>query len=197
MLKKKNKMSLGKKLLLGLVCLIIVSLIFAPDVDKDSYSKHKIPFNTDSLNTWFIDKSIPYDRFNDWGSPETLEGTNNFLWVAYIDSIDVAFVSSKKTNKIIFADEGKRGVRKYLKKRAKQIEKATLNGHTALKTVAKSQMNDPKSFDLLDRFVYDRGEYIEITLKFTRSNAFGATERGQITGKVDMEGNIIEVVHFE
>jgi hypothetical protein len=55
----------------------------------------------------FINKPVPYEKWNDYGMPETLEGTDSKYWVVFLDKIDMSFISTKENDTIIFTGNGK------------------------------------------------------------------------------------------
>lgn len=54
-----------------------------------------------------IGNEVPFEKWNEWGSPETLEGTDNERWVIYLGKSNLSMVSEKKTRKVLFAGLGK------------------------------------------------------------------------------------------
>jgi hypothetical protein len=74
-------------------------------------SKHNTndPLNItkDSINA-LVGKNVPFNKWNTWGLPETLEGTDGKYWIVYLDSANVSFVSDKNTDKILFIDFDKK-----------------------------------------------------------------------------------------
>lgn len=73
--------------------------------------EHKDPLNigTKGLNALLNNKSL-YSQWDAWGKPETLVGTNNNLWAAYLPKANISFVSDKKTKKVIFVTFGRGAV---------------------------------------------------------------------------------------
>lgn len=66
--------------------------------------------------------------------------------------------------------------------------------HIKLTRAVKNAMNDPKSFKHVKTMYSDNGDYILVHMEFRGSNAFGAIVLNEIAAKVDMDGNILEVI---
>ena len=62
-----------------------------------------------------IGNTVPYDKWEIWGQPETLEGTNNQYWVVYLRTANISFVSDKTTDSILYAGFGENGAINYIK----------------------------------------------------------------------------------
>lgn len=54
-----------------------------------------------------IGNPVPYEKWAEWGSPKTLDNTDNFFWFVYLDKADISFVSEKSSDLIIFAIRGR------------------------------------------------------------------------------------------
>jgi len=48
-----------------------------------------------------IGKKVPYNKWDKYGWPETLKGTNNEFWIAYLPKIDTTFKSNKTTDIVL------------------------------------------------------------------------------------------------
>ena len=46
--------------------------------------------------------TVPYHKWSEWGFPETLRGTNNTYWIAYLPKANVTFKSRKADDMIIW-----------------------------------------------------------------------------------------------
>ena len=81
----------------------------------EKFEKEKeIYYKTTNLRKKVIGKNIFDTRFNNnYGSPETLSGTDNNTWVTYYTDVDITLVSDKKTEKIINACVSKNTALKY------------------------------------------------------------------------------------
>ncbi len=79
--------------------------------NKDTYNK------TLSLRNEFIGLKYEYPKSTDfiekYGVPETLNGTDNNVWVAYFPKGDLTVISNKKTNTFINICSGKNANLKY------------------------------------------------------------------------------------
>ena len=69
--------------------------------------------------------------------------------------------------------------------------------HLAVTKKIKDSMNDPNSFEHVETRYIDRGEFLIVTTKFRGTNAFGGVVTSSTIMKVDLKGNVIEVLaHF-
>lgn len=58
----------------------------------------------------------------------------------------------------------------------------------------KRLMNDPKSFDHLDTVYWDKDTYVIVRTEFTGKNKFGGVVRNWMKVKVDLDGNVLEMI---
>ncbi len=49
-----------------------------------------------------VGKKVPFNKWDKYGQPETLKGTNNKFWIVYLPKIDTTF-KSKKTSDIVLS----------------------------------------------------------------------------------------------
>lgn len=149
-----------------------------------------------------IGESVPYDKWDRWGNPVTLDGTNNSFWVAYLPKSNISFVSNKETDIIIFAGFGKDRAKNYLKRmlqnRKKKIESqfsAWDGSHKKLEMFIKRSMHDPDSYEHVETVYSDRQSHLIVKTTFRGKNAFGATVKNWVKAKVDAEtGEILNVI---
>ena len=86
------------------------SIVLAEKFEKEK----EIYYKTTNLRKKVIGKNIFDTRFNNnYGSPETLSGTDNNTWVTYYTDVDITLVSDKKTEKIINACVSKNTALRY------------------------------------------------------------------------------------
>lgn len=80
----------------------------------------------------------------------------------------------------------------------KEMFKAQLSGwdhsHKNLTVLIKSAMNDPGSFEHIETTYTDKIDYFLVKQEYSGKNAFGGRVRGYVLAKVDVNGNIIEIV---
>ena len=66
--------------------------------------------------------------------------------------------------------------------------------HRNLTRIIKESMNDPSSYEH-DKTVYgDKGDHLIVTTTFRGKNAFGGMVKNSVTAKVDLNGNVIEII---
>jgi hypothetical protein len=129
----KNILKFGCLPIIILFGLIMLIGIFSDDTEETKTAtieptEFRDPLNIgmDSVKT-LIGKKVPFDKWEVWGSPKTLEGTNNQYWVVYLDSANISFVSNKSTDEILFSGFEENSAINYVKdialKRKELIEK--------------------------------------------------------------------------
>jgi hypothetical protein len=69
--------------------------------------------------------------------------------------------------------------------------------HVNLTTAIKNSMNDPGSYEHVETRYTDFGSHLIVKTTFRGNNAFGGKILNQVTAKIDMEGNILEVFRSE
>lgn len=155
----------------------------------------------DEIVKELVGKSVPYDKWSEWGSPQTLEGTNNSRWVVYLEKANISFVSNKATDIINFAGFGKNAAYNYIKNlenaRKEKIESqfsAWDGSHINLTTLIKNNMNDRKSYKHVKTVYWDNGNYLIVQTTFRGKNAFGALVLNTFKAKVSLDGEILEIL---
>jgi len=66
--------------------------------------------------------------------------------------------------------------------------------HRALNELIKISMNDPGSYKHVDTVYWDRGDFIIVRTSFRGKNVFGAYVLNWVKVKVDLNGNILEII---
>lgn len=81
--------------------------------------------------------------------------------------------------------------------RKEQIEKqfsAWDGSHPGLTTLIKKTMNDPDSYKHVETVHWDKGDHLVVKTTFRGKNAFGGVVTNWVMAKVDLNGNVIEVL---
>jgi hypothetical protein len=81
--------------------------------------------------------------------------------------------------------------------RKEQIEKnfSVWDGsHRGLTEVIKKSMNDPSSYEHEETVYWDKGDHLIVKTTFRGTNAFGGVVKNWVMAKVDLNGNVIEVI---
>lgn len=164
--------------------------------------EYKDPLNIGRENVKaLVDKKVPYNKWDAWGSPETLKGTDDKYWVCYLPKANISFVSEKKTDLIIFADFNKGSATWYInhmKEKRKEFLKKQFNpfngSHKKLTKLIKQSMHDPDSFEHVKTLYWDNDDYLIVQTEYRGNNGFGAKRKGFIKARVDMDGNVIEIL---
>jgi hypothetical protein len=55
-------------------------------------------------------------------------------------------------------------------------------------------MNDPDSYDHVETRYSDKGDHLIVKTTFRGKNAFGGVVKNWVIAKVDLNGNVIEVI---
>lgn len=69
--------------------------------------------------------------------------------------------------------------------------------HIGLTRVIKDSMNDPKSYEHVETRYSDKGDHLIVSTTFRGKNAFGGVVKNTVVAKVDLEGNVIEILSQE
>ena len=147
-----------------------------------------------------VGKKVPFDKWDIFGSPNTLDGTNGKYWVAYLPKIDVSFVSEKPSDDVIYVGSGK-SAQGYLGKKEATREERLEKGfsgwdgsHRGLTEFIKDSMNDPGSYEHVETVYWDMGNHLVVRTTFRGKNAFGGVVSNWVKAKTDLDGNVLEVI---
>lgn len=66
--------------------------------------------------------------------------------------------------------------------------------HRGLTEVIKKSMNDPSSYEHEETVYWDKGDHLIVKTTFRGKNAFGGVVKNWVKAKVDLNGNVIEVI---
>jgi len=66
--------------------------------------------------------------------------------------------------------------------------------HKGMTQFIKYSMNNPKSYEHVSTTYWDNGDYLVVRTTFRGTNAFGGVVKNQITAKVDLDGNVLEII---
>ncbi len=191
--------------LLGLITIIG---IFSDDSEEANSASIEPTEYSDPLNIGIdsvkdlVGNKVPFDKWSEWGSPKTLEGTDNQYWVVYLDSANISFVSNKQTDEVLFASFEEKSAINHLndikQNRRKLIEKQ-LSGwdgsHIELTKLIKKSMNDPDSYKHEETVYWDMGDHIVVRTTFRGKNAFGGVVKNWVKAKADINsGQVIEII---
>ena len=182
----------------GFFALIIVMIFFIIADDNKKAEKNRAEARKDSLGLGqetlrsLIGKPVPYENWEDWGTPETLEGTNNQIWVAYLPKANVTFVSEKATDTLYSAGFGKliSDVDDLIQKAKSNIfdeeEGLILCGHY-FDSLAQYKGSKYRSMMGRGQTIYDKVNYtVTFFVEAIIVNAFGAKRKAVTSCTVDM-----------
>jgi len=66
--------------------------------------------------------------------------------------------------------------------------------HFELTEYIKDNMNNPKSYEHVETVYVDNDDFLIVATKFRGENAFGGTVINTVRAKVDLNGNILEIL---
>jgi hypothetical protein len=66
--------------------------------------------------------------------------------------------------------------------------------HIELTKLIKQGMNDPDSYEHVETKYIDKSDYLLVSTTFRGKNLFGGLVKNTVTAKVDLIGNVIEVI---
>ena len=69
--------------------------------------------------------------------------------------------------------------------------------HNNLTEAIKESMNDPKSYEHVETRYIEFTDYLTVTTTFRGKNAFGGVVKQTVVAKVDLDGNILEILSTE
>jgi RNA polymerase subunit RPABC4/transcription elongation factor Spt4 len=81
--------------------------------------------------------------------------------------------------------------------RKEQIEKhfsAWDGSHRGLTELIKKSMNDPGSYEYVETVYWDKGDHLIVKTTFRGKNVFGGVVKNWVMAKVDLNGNVIEII---
>ena len=84
--------------------------------------------------------------------------------------------------------------------RKEQIEQQFSNwdgSHFGLTRLIKKTMNDPSSYEHIKTVYVDKGDYLIVRTTFRGKNKLGALVVNSVTARVDLDGNVIEIISQE
>ncbi|MCF7944250.1 MAG: hypothetical protein K9L75_01775 [Spirochaetia bacterium] len=66
--------------------------------------------------------------------------------------------------------------------------------HRELTKVIKEAMHNPKTYEHIQTSYIDKGDHLIVITEYRGSNMFGAIIKDSVTAKVDLKGNILEII---
>lgn len=66
--------------------------------------------------------------------------------------------------------------------------------HRNLERLIKKSMNDPDSYDHDKTVYWDKGDFLIVKTTFRGKNAYGGVVKNWVKAKVDMNGNVLQVI---
>ena len=80
------------------------------------------------------------------------------------------------------------------KKRIESQFSAWDGSHRNLERVVKKAMNDPESYKHVETVYWDMGSYLIVRTTFRGKNVFGGVVKNSVKAKVDLDGNVLEIL---
>lgn len=75
----------------------------------------------------------------------------------------------------------------------KTLEDGKINAEVNLRTYVTKTLNDPKSFDILNKKTWIVGSTIIVMIDYTAKNGFGGVVRNSIRAEADSSGNLTKI----
>lgn len=69
--------------------------------------------------------------------------------------------------------------------------------HRGLTNYIKNAMNDPGSYEHVETVYWDRKDHLIVKTTFRGKNAFGGVVKNSVKAKVDLAGNVLEVMETQ
>lgn len=80
------------------------------------------------------------------------------------------------------------------KKKIEALFSAWDGSMPSLERIVKKGMNDPDSYKHDETRYIDKGDYLIVVMSFRGTNAFGGVVRNSVTAKVDLQGNVLQIL---
>jgi len=109
-------------------------------------------------------------------------------------------IQKKLEQEIEFKSKQQEMREEYAKDRERKVKKQFdpwEGSHIKLTKYIKEHMNDKDSWEHIETKFGDHGDYILVVTKFRGANKFGGKVINTVTAKVDIDGEIIEIVSYE
>lgn len=148
-------------------------------------------------------EDFSYDwKFRLAGSETNMELSNSKRFVAYNEKYDVSYAISKTDEPmtILRVNREKQAfelIKKDDEERKKKIQASfsMWNGsHRGVVALVKDAMHDADSYKHIETTYSDKGDHLIINCRYSGTNGYGGRVQGRIIAKVDLEGNVLEVI---
>lgn len=120
----------------------------------------------------------------------TQYGCGTIILLGVVVVILIGFFSSNKTS----TPSTPKTPEQVRKERIEKNFSAWDGSHTGLTQIIKKSMNDPNSYDHEETVYWDKGDYLLVKTTFRGKNAFGGVVKNSVMAKVDLNGNVIEII---
>lgn len=77
--------------------------------------------------------------------------------------------------------------------RAEIVQEAVANAKHRMADEIKKQLRDPSSFEFAETSYEDKGNFIDITMRFRSRNGFGGMNNGVAVAKGLLDGKVVDV----
>lgn len=111
-----------------------------------------------------------------------LLGIVTFILIGVFSSNDTSTTSTPKSQEEI------------RKERIQKHFSAWDGSHRGLTEIIKKSMNDPGSYKHEETAYWDKGDHLIVKTTFRGKTAFGGVVKNWVMAKIDLNGNVIEVV---
>lgn len=196
-------------LCIAIVVLVIVSSFFPEEESETAESLVEevieeapyVPANPMNIDIDSLYLSIHHTTstkiLDKYGKSISLPATTNQYLAYYIPEANLGYVVNAYDKKVLYINFDSTIAGDYIKWRVDEIEKQfnVYDGsHRKLTSGIKSVMNDPRSYEHVKTVYIDASDHLLVEMQYRGTNAFGAKILDNATAKVDMEGNILEML---
>jgi len=117
-------------------------------------------------------------------------GCGTFILLCFIVFLFIGIFSSDETS----TPKAPKSPEQIRKEKIEYNFSAWDGSHRALTEIIKKSMNDPSSYEHEETVYWDKGDHLVVKTTFRGKNAFGGTVKNWVMAKVDLNGNVIEVI---
>lgn len=131
------------------------------------------------------------------------KGAAEYCVKAIEEDVDVRFTRDDLRRVLADARQvvGDRKARELAREREEERIKRIKRGfsewdgsHKGLTKVIKSMMNDPGSYKHVETMYWNQGDHLIVRTSFRGKNAFGGIVLNWVKAKVDLDGNVLEII---
>jgi len=183
---------------------MILGVIIESTMENDT-ANPRDPMNIGRQNLKsLIGQEFSQSMLDTLGEAATIDESDIKYLITYINTANASFLVNRSTQIIEYAAFGRNSASNYLaKSKQERFDKveaqfSAWNGsHINLTKLIKQNMNDPSSYEHISTNYWDMNDHLVVLTKYRGNNAFGGKVAGYVKAKVDLNGNVIEIMENE